>query len=121
VSPHVAKASLQNLHAYIRIEGRVVTSPRFMQPETKTESSPSVREEKRKQRTKARTTRCEMQLFIVRMVARISERETGRKAMSLPRTLRYLCQSRRTGPHRGIHEFFGNRLESKECFVFARL
>ena len=26
VSPQVAKASLQNLHAYIRIEGRVVTS-----------------------------------------------------------------------------------------------
>jgi hypothetical protein len=62
-----------------------------------------------------------MQLFIVWMVARISERETGRKAMSLPRTLRCLCQSRRTGPHRAYHEFFGDWLESKECFVFAHL
>ena len=116
VSPQVAKASLQkNLHAYIRIEGRVVTSPRFMQPETKMESSPTVREEKRMHRTKARTTSCEMQLFIVWMVARISEKETGRKAMSLPRTLRCLYQSR-TGPHRAYHEFFGDWLESKECF-----
>ena len=35
--------------------GRHHSRPRFMQPETKTKSSPSVREKKREHRTKART------------------------------------------------------------------
>jgi hypothetical protein len=83
-----------------------------MQPKTETESSPSVREEKREHRTTARTfasdanggevgdegvesledlelfvDRCEMQSSIVWMMATGQDLREGEKAMSLPRTL----------------------------------